>query len=117
MRYALQNDRIRKNLSRIYHSSFLHNVGLGFRVWRMVYLHKMNQIWTFEEKKQMRKFEGLEQKYKYAVTRHNQQVDYRLFDSLTRSTFNEWRKYSEIKARNKQKHNILAAWFFRGYSA
>lgn len=59
MQYTLQNDRIRANLSRIYHNSFLHNAGLGFRTWRFVYLHKKNQIWSFEEKRQMKRFEGL----------------------------------------------------------
>jgi len=51
----------------------------------------------------MKKFEGLETKYKYAVNRHNKQVDFRLFDSLNRSVFNEWRLYAEIQVRNKQK--------------
>jgi hypothetical protein len=36
----------------------------------------------------MKRFEGLEKKYNYAVTRHNKQVDFRLFDSLNRSVFN-----------------------------
>jgi len=44
----LQNDRLRANISRIYHESYLHNAGLGFRIWRLVYLNKKNQIWTLE---------------------------------------------------------------------
>lgn len=55
----------------------------------------------------MKRFEGLEAKYKYAVGRHNKQVDFRLFDSLNRSVFNEWRKYAEIKVVNKQKKLLL----------
>lgn len=46
MQFALQNDKIKKNLSRIYHESYLHNAGLAFRIWRTVYFHKKNQIWT-----------------------------------------------------------------------
>ncbi len=56
MSFLLQNDRIRRNLSRIYHTGYLHNVGLGFRTWRVVYFNKKKQVWTEEEKKQMRRF-------------------------------------------------------------
>jgi hypothetical protein len=48
MLYQIQNDKIKKSLSRIYHTGYLHNVGLGFRVWRVVYFHKKNQMWTEE---------------------------------------------------------------------
>lgn len=46
MQFQIQNDRIKKNLSRIYHTGYLHNVGLGFRTWRLVYYNKKKQIWT-----------------------------------------------------------------------
>lgn len=36
----------------------------------------------------MKRFEGLEKKYNYAVNTHNKQVDYRLFDAKQRSVFN-----------------------------
>lgn len=56
LKYMLQNDRLRANLSRIYHESYLHNAGLGFRIWRLVYLNKKNQIWTQEQQRQMKRF-------------------------------------------------------------
>ncbi len=36
----------------------------------------------------MKRFEGLEGKYKYAVNKHNKQVDFRLYDATNRSVFN-----------------------------
>jgi hypothetical protein len=65
----------------------------------------------------MKRFEGLETKYKYAVTRHNKQVDFRLFDNLNRSVFNEWRKYAEAEVRNKQRGLRLQEWLFKGVTA
>jgi hypothetical protein len=59
MAYEIQNDKIKKNLSRIYHNSYLHNVGIGFRIWHIVLMDKRNKIWAEEEKQYMKKFEGL----------------------------------------------------------
>ena len=37
-------DRIKNNLTRIYHKSYMHNVGLGFRIWRFTnIINKVHQ--------------------------------------------------------------------------
>jgi hypothetical protein len=59
MKEELFNLRIRTNLEKIYVKTYRFNLGLGFRNWRYVLLEKHVQIWTEEEKMQMKRFEGL----------------------------------------------------------
>lgn len=48
----------------------------------------------------MKRFEGLEKKYKYAIGRHDSQVTYRQYDPTIRSLWNRWRQYTQHKIFN-----------------
>jgi len=38
----VQNYKLRRNLGRIYHNAWRWNAGLGFKIWRLVNLNKVN---------------------------------------------------------------------------
>lgn len=65
----------------------------------------------------MKRFEGLEAKYKYAVHRHDSQVIYRQYDPKTRALWNVWRQYTQKKIFNNKKKKMLSSWLFKGYSS
>lgn len=100
MREQLEKDRLRNNLDKIYTNMWRFNAGLGFRTWRYVLLQKRIDVWAEEEKNQRKKFEGLENKYNYAVTQHDSQISYRQNDPKIRSLWNRWRQYTQRKIFN-----------------
>ena len=65
----------------------------------------------------MKKFEGLEIKYNYAVGRHDEQIRYRQYDPKTRSLWNRWRQYTQRKIFNNVNKDKLDTWLYRGYGA
>ena len=117
MKEEIFKARIRSNLEKIYVKSYRFNLGVGFRIWRYVYLKRWIKEWTEEEIRQMKRFEGLEAKYKYAVHRHDSQVIYRQYDPKTRALWNIWRQYTQKKIFNNKKKKELEKWLFKGYSA
>ena len=102
---------------KIYTKTYKFNAGVGFRIWRYVNLDKRIILWTEEEKRQMKKFEGLEKKYKYAISLHNGQVIYRQYDPKIRALWNIWRQYTQNKIYNNHYKKSLESWLFRGYSS
>ena len=65
----------------------------------------------------MKKFEGLEKKFKYAANRHDLQVQYRQYDPTIRGLWNAWRQYAQNKIFNNQKKVVLNQWLLRGYGS
>ncbi len=65
----------------------------------------------------MKRFEGLEKKYKYAINVHNGYVDYRQYDPTIRGLWNAWRQYTQKKIFNNIKKDRLDGWLLRGYSS
>ena len=65
----------------------------------------------------MKRFEGLEAKYKYAVNRHDSQVTYRQYDPKTRALWNRWRQYTQRKIYNNINKVKFNTWLFRGYGS
>ena len=63
----------------------------------------------------MKRFEGLEAKYKYAVSRHDGQVTYRQYDPKIRALWNKWRQYTQRKIYNNINKTKLNPWLFKGY--
>ena len=72
----LLRNKLKHNLSRIYHKTFCDNTLMAFRTWHFVSLKKHNQLWTKEERELRVKFEGLENRYHKAVGKHNSLVDF-----------------------------------------
>ena len=104
VKYELKRDRLKHNLSRIYHKSFVDNAGLGFKTWHFVCLKKNNQLWTEEERTQIQ-IRGSGEPVRRAVGKHNSLVDFRAHASHLRTVFSSWKRWADQErvANGKQR--------------